>query len=128
MKNITPYLYFNGNCTEAIALYEKAFDVKAEVWQNEEADNIEHAHFEIGTSTICLCDAQQAVKTGDNIMLAIEFDAENEHELIRAKLAFDTLKENGEVIMKLEENTWNKCFGILTDQFGIKWQMCGGMK
>jgi len=129
MKSVSPYLYFNGNCTDAITLYEKAFDVKAEAWLNEEVDNfVEHAHFEIGASCICLCDTESPVKAGDNMMLAIEFDAEDEHELMMAKVAFGILKENGEVIMELEENSWNKCFGILTDKFGVKWQMCGGMK
>jgi len=129
MKNVTPYLYFNRNCTEVIALYEKAFDVKVEVWLNEEVDNfVDHAHFEIGASTICLCDAEQPINAGDNMMLAIEFDAEDEHELAMAKVTFDILKESGEVIIALEENSWNKCFGILTDKFGVKWQMCGGMK
>jgi len=129
MKNVSPYLYFNGNCIEVITLYEKAFDVKVEAWMNEEVDNlVDHAHFEIGASCICLCDAENPVKAGDSMMLAIEFDAEDENELTKAKATFDTLKESGEIIMELEENSWNKCFGILTDKFGVKWQMCGGMK
>jgi len=129
--NVSPYLYFNGNCTEAITLYEKAFDAKviAQMIPNERGgDLVAHAQFEIDGNTIFLCDAQQPVKTGDNLMITIQFNAEDESELTTAKMAFDTLKDGGEIIMALEENPWSKCFGILIDKFGVKWNMCGGIK
>jgi len=124
-----PYLYFNGDCIKAITLYEKAFNVKAEVMPNREAENlVEHAKFKIGNDAIFLCDAQYPVKTGDNMMIATKFDATSESTTAAAKAAFDILKEDGQVIMKLEETSWNKCFGILIDKFGVKWNMCGGLK
>ena len=130
MLKVTPYLYFNGNCAEAIALYQKAFNVKVEeIWPYEEgSDLVAHADFEIGGDPICLCDAEQPVTVGNNTMIAIQFDAEDESDAAWAKTAFDTLKESGEVIEELEENSWNKCHGILVDKFGLRWQMCGGMK
>ena len=116
---VNPYILFNGNCAEAVALYEKAFNVKAEI----EVDNnlVGHAEFKIGSDVIMLCDSQEAVKIGDNIMISIRFD-ENEKSL--AKEAFDILKAEGNVIMELGETEWSKCFGLTFDKFGIQWNMC----
>jgi len=119
---ISPYLFFNGNCADAIALYEKAFRVKAECMPNEEAENlIAHAQLEVGGDSIMLCDTEQPVRFGDNMMVTIQF---GESEATAVKVAFDTLKEGGQVIMELEETEWSKCFGLLTDRFGVKWNMC----
>ena len=116
---VNPYILYNGNCAEAVALYEKAFSVKAEI---EVAKNlVGHAEFKIGSDVIMLCDSEEAVKVGDNIMISIRFD-ENEKTL--ATEAFDILKEEGEVIMELGETSWSKCFGLLVDKFGIQWNMC----
>ena len=116
---VNPYLSFNGNCVEAVALYEKAFNVKAVIEQEENL--ISHAEFEIGDYQLMLFDSPEPVKIGDNIMITIRFD-KNEIEL--AKFAFETLAQSGEIIMPLEETSWSKCFGLLVDKFGINWNMC----
>jgi len=121
---VSPYLYFNGNCTEAIAFYEKAFNVKAEVIHEGTENLVSHGEFEIGGYSIFLCDTIQPmppVTIGDNTMIAIRF---NESEKTVIQSAFDTLKEDGNLIMELEETSWSKCFGLLIDKFGVKWNMC----
>lgn len=47
-----------------------------------------------------------------------EFDSTDQ-----AKAAFEALKEGGEVSMKIQETFWSKCFGSLTDKFGISWNI-----
>jgi len=119
---VNPYLSFNGNCAEAVALYEKAFNVKAQVEMQEQAKNlVGHAEFNIGSDVIMLYDAAEAIEVGNNIMITIRFD---EPELTEARAAFDTLKAGGQVIMELGETSWSKCFGLLVDKFGIQWNMC----
>jgi len=119
---VNPYLSFNGNCAEAVVLYEKAFNVKAKIEMNEQAKHlVGHAEFEIGGDSIMLYDAAETVIVGNNIMITIRFD---EHELAEARAAFDTLKADGQVIMELAETSWSKCFGLLVDKFGIQWNMC----
>ena len=127
---VSPYLSFNGNCTEAIALYQKAFNVQAMIMPDEETDNlIGHAQFELGSDTIMLHDMPgEPVQFGNNMMLTIQFDGDNNVETTWAKAAFVILKEGGKLITELEENDWNKCFGIVIDPFGIKWNFCGGFK
>ncbi len=54
---------------------------------------------------------------GNNITLA--FVSKDLDEL---KLAFNKLKEGGTVGVELQETSWSKCYGQITDQFGIEWQ------
>jgi len=119
---VNPYLSFNGNCAEAVAFYEKAFNVKAVVEIADEANNlVAHAEFEIDGTPIMLFDAPQPVKFGDNIMIIINFD---KHERADAEKAFNILKADGNVIMELGETEWSECFGLLVDKFGIQWNIC----
>ncbi len=55
---------------------------------------------------------------GNNISLIVGFD--NADEL---KTVFRKLKEGGNIIMELQETFWSKCYGYLTDRFGISWQL-----
>ncbi|MCL2828853.1 MAG: VOC family protein [Oscillospiraceae bacterium] len=121
---ISPYLWFNGNCAEAVALYEKAFHVKAEVMPNEEAENlVGHAQFKLGNDFVMLCDvpADAPATFGNNMQITINFDAPDADAM---KAAFHALKEDGEVLIALEENDWSKCFGLVVDKFGVMWSIC----
>lgn len=119
---VNPYLSFNGNCTEAVALYEKAFNTKAVIeYSNEEKTLVAHAEFKIGNDIIMLYDAAEEIKIGNNIMISVRFD---EHELAEARSTFDILKTDGNCIMELGETSWSKCFGLLVDKFGIQWNIC----
>ena len=117
---VNPYLSFNGNCAEAVALYEKAFDVKAVIEINEQ-NLVGHAEFKIGGDDIMLFDSPAPVKVGSHMMITIKFD---EADASRMKAAFETLKENGEVVMDICEVPWSNCFGVVADKFGINWNIC----
>ena len=133
---ISPYVSFNGNCEEAVAFYEKAFHVKAEIMRYKDAppeagyqtpegteNLIMHAQFEYGGELVMLCDMppEYPVVIGDNIAVMAEFD-----DTSTAKAVFDVLKEGGKVNMELQETFWSKCFGSLTDKFGINWNISIG--
>lgn len=130
---IRPYLSFNGNCAEAVTFYEKVFNVKAQVQRYKDAppdsgipmlegseNFIMHAQFELDSEVVMLSDALpgNTIKVGENIALTLEFD-----DIETAKAVFKALKEGGEVSMELEETFWSKCFGSLTDKFGIGWNI-----
>ncbi|MBU3113704.1 VOC family protein [Clostridium lacusfryxellense] len=55
---------------------------------------------------------------GNNITLVIA--SKNIDEI---KSLFNKLKEGGTVTMDLQETFWSKCYGSLTDKFGIGWQL-----
>jgi PhnB protein len=133
---ICPYISFNGNCAEAVAFYEKALNVKAEIMRYKDAPSSEgyespagteefvmHAQFEVDGAMIMLCDVppNYPVQIGANIAVMAEFDSEE-----KAKAAFNALKEGGEVHMDIQKTFWSDCFGSLTDKFGIGWNISIG--
>jgi len=133
---ICPYVSFNGSCAEAIALYEKAFGVKAEITRYKDAppendyqvpegaeNLIMHADLEVGGAALMLCDMppEYPANAGNNIGIMVEFDS-----IEAAKAAFEVLKAGGEIDMELQETFWSKCFGSLTDKFGIHWNISIG--
>lgn len=54
---------------------------------------------------------------GNNISLTII--STNMDEI---KALFNKLKDGGTVGMDLQETFWSKCYGNITDKFGIQWQ------
>jgi len=127
------YLNFNGNCREAVAFYEGVFNTdKAEIMtfgetpQNpdyplpEEAkDLVMHTRLIVFGSRIMFSDTFPGMpfSTGNNVTLAVVSDDEE-----KMRQAFDKLKEGGNVRMELQETFWSKCYGSLTDKFGVEWQ------
>lgn len=59
MHNITPELWFNGNCAEAIDFYKKAFNAQlaGEVHYSPDGKSVMHAMLRIGDSNIMMADA-----------------------------------------------------------------------
>ncbi len=55
---------------------------------------------------------------GDNIVVSLNLDNEQETKEIFAKLS-----NGGEVFMPLEEQFWGALFGVVTDKYGIEWML-----
>lgn len=55
---------------------------------------------------------------GNNVTLAVVSDDE-----AQLRQAYEGLKEGGKVTMELQETFFSKCYGSLTDKFGIEWQI-----
>ncbi|MCL2375296.1 MAG: VOC family protein [Firmicutes bacterium] len=118
---LNPYLSFSGDCAKAVALYEKAFGVKADIEMQAGSTLVMHAEMKIGDSTVMMYDCAEPVILGNNIMLTITFDVS---EKAASAKAFDILSDDGKVIMPFQKTEWSECFGLLTDKFGVCWNMC----
>ena len=121
---VNPYLWFNGNCAEAIAHYERAFGIKAEVVPNEEdASLVAHAQIPLGNDFVMLCDipSDDPAIFGNNMQISITF---GEADFPALTAAFNVLKEGGEVIIEPEASDWSNYFGLTTDKFGVMWSIC----
>jgi PhnB protein len=130
---ITPYLYFNGDCAEAIELYKKAFGGESRIMRYKDAPPSEsgavppgvdelvmHGALEFKDQMLYLCDGTPDMKTsfGDALQIHANMDSPE-----AAQKAYDILKEGGTVTMPLEKVFWAELFSSLTDKFGVNWMI-----
>lgn len=132
-----PYLFFQGNCQEALEFYAQALNgevvefhsynenpefaqkLPAE-WQNKWM----HAEFKAGSIFFMASDVmpdgeEYGAKINyetSPITLSLNFHSESEELEV-----FNKLAEGGTITMPLTETFWGATFGMLTDKFGIKW-------
>lgn len=129
MKALTPYLFFDGNCQEAMNFYKECFDGKLEVMTYENAppetcaglnipkDKVMHACIQAGDLTLMASDGVD-IKAGSNININIDCESLEQIEGL-----FQKLSQGGKVIAPLENAFWGSRFGIVVDRFGIAWML-----
>ena len=131
---IEVYFNFNGNCREAVEYYAEVFGTEKPQIMTfgdappnpgyqlpEEAKNlVMHARLTISGSNVMFSDTfpGSPFTQGNNITLAFV-----SKDLDEIKSVFSKLKEGGTVGMELQETFWSKCYGQVTDKFGIGWQL-----
>jgi len=131
---IDVYINFNGNCREAVEFYALVFETEKpkimtfgdtppnpEFNLPEEAKKlVMHALLNINGSNVMFSDIfpGSTFVQGNNISLTIVSKKMDE-----VKALFSKLKVGGTVVMDLQETFWSKCYGNLTDKFGIGWQL-----
>ncbi|WP_315834515.1 VOC family protein [Bradyrhizobium prioriisuperbiae] len=128
---VTPYLFFSGNCEAAFKFYERALRGKIEMMlphegtpaeQHVPADwrkKIMHAKLVVGNVALMGSDAppdQYKPMQGFSVALGIDTPAE-------AERVFNALSDNGTITMPLEKTFWAERFGMLVDQFGTAWMI-----
>jgi len=130
---IDVYINFNGNCREAVEFYAQVFETEKprimtfgdtppnpEFVLPEEAKKlVMHALINISGSNVMFSDVfpGSPFVVGNNISLVRS--SKNMDEI---KSLFNKLKEGGVIVMDLQETFFSKCYGSLTDKFGIGWQ------
>lgn len=129
MKAIQPYLFFNGNCREAMEFYASALGAKpyfmnyGEQPNCAEADKDRVMHSSIGApdgSAIMASDAPSTnpLTEGQNFNVSIVCDTPEEQDRI-----FAALGNGGHVHQQLQDTFWGARFGMLRDKFGIGWML-----
>ncbi len=134
--NIRPYLTFNGDCSLAIELYEKAFNTKATVSffkdmpknpnfsiPDEFMDRVLQATIDFGDNFIRLSDCGPMNNLNDSNTEKISIAVEAPVDVI--KNAFSVLEEGGKVGMPLAKTFFSPCHGVVFDKFGIMWNLVG---
>lgn len=131
---VHPYLRMNGNGKEAVAFYEQAFEAEVQSVQTygdmpanpefdlpEEAKNrVIHAQLKIGDTFLMISDTfpGQPYETGSQVDVAVLFN-----DVEKSKIVYENLKEDGEVIMPLQETAWSPSYGQVKDKYGVIWQI-----
>ena len=130
---IVPYLYFNGNAREAITFYAQAFrvempDIKrlgdmppdpAFPMPDAAKDMVMHAELHIADGVVMFSDSfGKPVGMDGNICMMLTL---KDGDALRRY--WNALKDGAEVTMDLAPAFWTPLYGMLTDKFGIEWQM-----
>lgn len=127
MKEITPYLMFDGNCSKAMTFYKECLGAELHLMPysaapgdhpKEGGDRTMHARLQKGSLALMASDTPPGMpsKQGDNFSVTIACDSVEEIEKL-----FAAFSQNGKVTMPLDDVFWGARFGMLTDQFGINW-------
>jgi PhnB protein len=129
IKQLNPYLNFDGTAEKAIELYETALGAKTEHIQRfgdipgntpapENKHRVIHALLRIGAGTIMISDTQPGTPlvVGNNNYVCLDFE-----DAADMRNKFEALSAGGEVTMPLQDTFWGAIFGIVLDAYGIRW-------
>ncbi len=132
IKQLNPYLVFNGTAEKAIKLYESALGARTDGLMRfgeatgagapkvsaEDRNRVMHARLEVGGGVVMVSDSMpdQPVPKESNVHIALHF--EDVKEMTRK---FEALSAGGKVTMPLGDTFWGATFGMLTDRFGVGW-------
>jgi len=128
------FFSYDGNCREAVEFYAQVFGQEVQnlmtyaeappasgyTMPDEDKERIMYA-----SVPICGCDVMfmdmpsgEPLVRGNQITASI--DSKDMEEIRRL---FHALAEGGEVGMELQKTFWSDLYGMVTDQFGITWNI-----
>lgn len=130
MADFHAYLFFSGDCREAMTRYQEIMGGQLDIMTmgdmppgNEmpgaEPHHVMHAALTIGDALLMASDdptGDGGPKTG----MCVHFTGEDVDD---AQRVFDTLAEGGEVQMPFAPVFWAPGFGALVDRFGVPWMV-----
>jgi PhnB protein len=133
MVKLSPYVRFNdGKCKEAMNFYKDCFGGKLEMstigstpmaseMGADKQDYIMHSTLTKDDWVLMGSDMfQDKAVIGDNVGITYQCESDEEIKRLFEKLAED----GGSQFMPLDENTfWGATFGMVTDKYGVEWQL-----
>lgn len=126
---LAPYLFFQGNCREAMEFYKGVFggdlkiqtmsEVPPEAQMPETNPNdVMHARLDGGLVVLMASDSKNASPKSAKIELSLSGSDE-----AQLREVFDKLAEGGKVNMPLSKMFWGDLFGQLSDKYNIDWMV-----
>lgn len=131
---IQPYLFFNGNCEQAVEFYRKALGAEVEMMMRFKdspephepgmvppgfENKIMHTSFRVGETTVMAsdgCSTEKPSFQGFSLSLSVTTEAD-------ADRVFSALSDGGQVRMPLTKTFWSSKFGMVEDRFGVGWMV-----
>jgi PhnB protein len=135
MSQLEPYLFFDGNCAEAMRFYEKALGGKLEMMMKaSEApggaghpganpDAILHASVLVEGRHLMASDwmSPDPYPGIRGVSISLSYPSVEE-----ARKKFEALAAGGKVVMPMDKTFWVESFGMLRDRYGTNWMISGG--
>lgn len=129
------YLFFNGECAEAMRFYQRTLggtlDPVMTYGDSPEPQQcpagaeglVMHACLRLGDRTLMASDCPPEHPMGRMAGFALSLNYDDPQE---ARRIFDALAQGGSVTMPMAKTFWAETFGMLTDRFGTAWMVGGG--
>jgi PhnB protein len=131
---VTPYLFFDGRCEEAIEFYKKAVGAQVGMMMRFKEspeppqpgmcapgseNKIMHSCLRIGDTAVMASDGRAQGKP-EFKGFTLSLNAKDEAE---AERLFKALSDGGQVHMPLAKTFFAKSFGMVADKFGVGWMV-----
>lgn len=136
MPMLDSYLFFNGNCAEAMRFYAETLKCpitammkygdspEPEQCPAGSGDRIMHTSIVVDGRNLMASDVPAGQeKPAQGFALSLFYDKPEDAQQI-----FEVLSRGGSVMMPMGETFWAKTFGMFTDRFGTPWMVSGGAK
>ena len=129
---VTAHLSYSGHCREAFTFYAQLFGGEpmmlayadtpmAKEVPPEWGEKIVHATLSLGGSRLAGSDVQpDHYRRPQGFSVLVDVKGVEE-----ARRIFTALAAGGSVEMPMQETFWSPAFGVLTDRFGIPWEING---
>lgn len=127
---VTPYLFFRGNCRDAMEFYKEIFGGQltihtyADMPMPDTPDNLKdqvmHAALTGGDVTLMASDTEEASPVAQKVSISISGFASDREKLTGF---FDHLSEGVTASNPLKEEPWGSIFGSVIDKYGIEWMV-----
>ena len=131
---IAPYLFFNGQCEEALEFYAQALggEITALMrFHGSPMDNdqmppgwghkVMHANFKAHGTEFMASDGMPGMPAPIYGGFAMSLYVPNDKD--RAEQAFNALSAGGKVTMPFAPPFWGGHFGMLVDRYGVPWMV-----
>ena len=136
MSQLDTYLFFDGNCADAMRFYERTLGGKLDLMTHGDspmaaqmppgsANRILHARLELDGGRLLMASDAMAGQPYDRMKgfsLSLIYSTVSE-----ANQMFAALAEGGQITMPIAKTFWAEAFGMLVDRFGTPWMVNGGM-
>lgn len=137
MQKITPCLWFDKNCEEAINFYVSAFPnskinsimrypegMQVGPEQPGMEGKVLTAMFELNGYGFQALDGGPFFKINPSISFMVNFDpASDSKAKENLNALWDKLSQGGKILMPLQEYPFSKHYGWVEDKFGVSWQL-----
>ena len=131
MYRIEAYLFFDGNCAEAMRFYERVLGgklalltVKGSPVEDQmppgSGDKILHSRLDAGGAVLMASDWLAAEPYATVGGFAVTLAAPTQEE---ARSLFDKLAEGGRISMPFAPTFYSDGFGMVEDRFGTPWMV-----
>lgn len=128
---LEPYLFFSGNCEEALNFYKGVFGgevTSISRWKDAppeagmpagDGERVMHANFVSPSIKFMASDSRPTTQYGEG-RISLSIGTKN---VVDAQRVWDALAKDATIDMPFSDSFWGAKFGMLTDRFGIDWMI-----